>query len=316
MHHPPLRRTPPTRADPAPPRCGAGATPRAGGRWLVAALAAVALLAPRAEGGAAPPAGRGAPAYETVAGDDWRAYRSKAELRAAGRFWWFRLEDVYRHVDLVPDRAFGQVARITFAASAETGFAPKLRASFPPVEKGWFRWRMRFSPGWTTVGPSPPGYANSYKIAFWLWDGYEGRGELEFSNTDEYVTLWMVRDRRGWLPYRKEHLTPETSFGRVTSEWRDGEWHEFVSYYEKTGPAAARQHWWRRRLTRGGAVAPGPWTYVGVALSGSPTPRMSGIVLGANKNKNNPTSMYIDWGPWEVVDGTRYPNPWGMPFPR
>lgn len=276
---------------------------------LVLPLAASSAAAPPST---APPAS----AYEAVAGDDWTRYRTRDDLRAADRFWWFRGEDVYEHVDLVDDPLFGRVARIRFAQSPETGFAPKIRARFAPLDRAWFRWRMRFSPGWTTVGPSPPGYANSYKIAFWLWDGYEGRGELQFSNTDEYVTLWTVRDRAGWVRYDLRHLSPARGFGRVSGEWRDGEWYEFVILYEKTAADRARQHWWRRRLTTRGARAPGPWTYVGVEASGAPTPRMSGIILGGNKNRNNPSTMYLSWGPWEVVDGTRWPDPWGIPVPR
>lgn len=252
-----------------------------------------------------------------VAGDDWTTYRDKSALRAANRFWWFRDEDVYEDVDLVPDATFGQVARIRFRASPETGFAPMMSRSFAPLDRAWYRWRMKFSPGFTTTGPHPPTYANSYKIAFWLWEGYDGRGELEFSNTDEYMPFWNVKDPQGpYLEYRKRHLTSAQEFGRVSTEWQDGEWYEFVILYEKTGPTAARNHWWRRRLTSGGRVAPGGWTYVGVELTGSPTPRMRGIVLGGNRNRTAATTMYVHWGPWEVVDATRHPNPWDMPLPR
>ena len=39
------------------------------------------------------------------------------------------------------------------------------------------------------------------------------------------------------------------------------------------------------------------------------------IDLGANKNKTNDSDMYLYWGPWEVVDGSKYPNPWSMKLP-
>ena len=59
-------------------------------------------------------------------------------------------------------------------------------------------------------------------------------------------------------------------------------------------------------------MANNPWTYIGIEVTGAPTPRAAEIMLGANKNKSNPSTMYIWWGPWEVVDGSRYPNPFGM----
>jgi hypothetical protein len=252
-----------------------------------------------------------------VAGDDWRGYRSLDELRAARRFWWFRREDVHRWVELVPDPLFGRAARVTFAASPETGFAPRMQARLPePLERMWFRWRMRWSPGWTTVGPGPAGYANAYKLAFWLWEGYDGRGGIELTNVDQYVLVVAASREGRWLPYRKRILAGGGDFGRITTEWRDGQWWEFVVHYEKTGPETARQHWWRRRLTADGRVAPGPWVYAGVEISGAPTPRVRGVELGANKNRSTPAAMYIDWGPWEVVDGSRYPDPWGLHPPR
>ena len=115
-----------------------------------------------------------------------------------------------------------------------------------------------------------------------------------------------------WVRYTETHLPGNQPFGRVTTEWNDGEWYEFVILYERTGPRNARQQWWRRRLTRSGAVQPGPWTYSGIEVSGAPVPRMTGIMLGANRNKNNPRTMHIDWGPWEVVDGARHPDPFGI----
>jgi hypothetical protein len=179
----------------------------------------------------------------------------------------------------------------------------------------WFRWRMRYSPGWTTAGPLPSGYANSYKVAFWLWDGYNSRGQVELSNTTQYILGWSVQDPTTYqyLQYSETKLPGTQDFGYVSTEWTDNQWYEYVAYYEKTGPTSARQHWWRRRLTNNGVVANNPWIYAGISVSGATTPRVRGITLGANRNKNNPTTMYIYWGPWEVVDGSRYPNPFGMP---
>ncbi|HVH12771.1 MAG TPA: hypothetical protein VM759_06960, partial [Longimicrobium sp.] len=92
-----------------------------------------------------------AAAYTPIVGDDWKSYANKAALKAADQFWWFRSGDVWNEVDLVQDPTFGQVARIRFLQSTEADWAPKLSASFTPRDKIWYRWRMKYSPGWTTV---------------------------------------------------------------------------------------------------------------------------------------------------------------------
>jgi hypothetical protein len=254
--------------------------------------------------------------YQAVAGSDW-SYSGKAELRAAQSFWWYLSEDVYNYVDLVPDQTFGQVVRVHFAQSSQAGYAPKVTASFTPLEKMWYRFRVRWQPGFTTKGVNPPGYANSWKMAFWTWEGYEARGQIEFSNTSEYIIGVGVRDASTgqYLNYNEIPLPGSQSWGHVTTEWTDGEWWEYVVYWDKTGATTARQHMWRRRLTNNGVVASNPYAYAGWSYSGAPTPRVRAVDLGANKNKSNDTDMYLFWGPWEVVDGSKYPNPWSMNIP-
>jgi hypothetical protein len=280
-----------------------------------ALVAAVLLTCGAGAVGAAGDTAATAPAYETVAGGDWGRYRTTAELRAARLFWWFRRDaDANDFVAIVPDATFGQVCRITFPENAGAqGSAPRMKARLPtPLERMWFRWRVRFSPGWTTRGPDPPGHANSYKLAFWLWEGYEGRGEVEFSNTSQYILgcSWGRPGER--LPLQSRPLPGSQSFGHVTTEWTDGEWYEFVVHYEKVDANTARQRWWRRRLTDGGRLADAPFVYTGIEIAGAEPPRVAAVELGANKNKNTPREQFISWGPWEAVDGSRYPDPFGL----
>jgi hypothetical protein len=265
---------------------------------------------------ASPPPPLAPGASPKVAGEDWSTYGSDADLKAKNLFDWPNEEDVRAYYALVPDATFGKAVRITFPAN--TGYAgasPRLERHFPAIDKMWYRWRVKFTPGWTTIGPDPSGWANSYKIAFWLWNGYDGRGELQYTNSTQYVSepSVQVQGTQQNLSYTQSLLPGSPSnFGWETTEWTDGEWYEFVAYYEKTGPTTARQAFWRRRLTNGGQEADNPWTWYGFSWSGSTTPQVSGIVLGGNKNKNNPTTMYLTWGPFEVVDASRSPNPFGM----
>lgn len=277
-------------------------------------IAAGALLLASAAGarGAQDAAPKGD--YEVVAGEDWSRFRSLRELRAAELFWWNDPRDVYGFVRLVPDSTFGQAARIVFPRNAgEPGPAPRLRKRLErPLDRMWYRWRMRYGPGWTTAGPDPAGHNNAYKVAFWTWAAHNQRGHLAIINTTQYEVNFAASDRGGRpLEYRERQLPGSPSLGRVTTEWTDGRWWEFVVFYEKTGPTSARQHHWMRRLT----PSPGMWTYTGFEVAGAETPRVDAVELGANKNKNNPADMHIDWGPWEVVDGSRFPNPFRVPVP-
>jgi|GEM_PF-712617 len=252
--------------------------------------------------------------YTPVIGNDWSAYSSRADLKAADLFWWWRSGDPNDQLDIVSDPTFGKALRVTFAQSTEYDYVPKMSADLPtPLDKMWYRFRVKWEPGFTTVASEPAGWANSYKLAFWLWDGAESRGQIEFSNTDEYIIGASVSINGTYQNYSEQPLPGSTSWGRVTTEWSDKEWWEYVAYWEKTGATTARQHIWRRRLTNNGTIANNPWTYWGVQLSGATTPRVRGIQLGGNKNKVNPKTMYMYLGRWEVVDGSKYPNPFNMP---
>lgn len=258
------------------------------------------------------------PSYEAVIGNDWRAYQSTAELRQRVRFFWFdKSRNPNDFVELVPDRTFERVARITQPQDnnpqTRGGASPELRVMLPaPLENVWFRFRVRFSPGWTTAGPYPAGWANSYKLAFILWKDRDGRAQIEFSNTRQYILGAYVNN--GGCSDRP--LPGSQSFGNVTTEWTDGEWWEFVMHYERTSPRTFEQHWWRRRLTNGGAIVSGPFVHVGRSVQCQEAPAVRGIALGANKNKASPSTQYIHWGPWEVVDGSRYPDPFALPGGR
>jgi hypothetical protein len=252
-----------------------------------------------------------------VIGDDWKSYRSTGDLRTAALFWWLDTSrDVYDFISLVPDPLFTQAVRITFPRNTtDPGPAPRIKKDLPtPLENVWFRWRMKYHPGWTTIGPDPAGHANSYKIAFFVWDGYDSRAELELSNSTQFILGMGVLDRQGtYVNYTTAPLPNSTSFGGITSEWTDSEWYEYIMHYHKLSDNTGHMGWWRRRLSSSGALAPGSWTFSGFSVSGSPLPRVRSIQLGINKNKNNPSDMYIYWGPWEVVDGSTSANPFGVP---
>ena len=289
----------------------AGGTP---GNYVVVASAAGFVDTAKVEVRALPPPG----SYTPVAGDDWLSYGTTQDLIDAGIFGQPRSDPqftVAANIAIVADQFFSQVARITqpkdTSTTANAGWTPlSVRVLPAPIDQAWYRFRVRCSPGWTTVGPYPSGAANSYKLAFILWQGYSERAEIEFSNTNQYIIGFSFQG----VSCSSSLMTGSMSFGNASAEWTNGDWWEFIMYYQKTGATSARHRWWRRQLTSGATLQNNSFTFRGeeVTSCSSATPQARAINLGANKNKTTPADQYIYWGPWEVVDGSAYPNPWGV----
>jgi hypothetical protein len=87
--------------------------------------------------------------------------------------------------------------------------------------------------------------------------------------------------------------------------------------YKKTGANSAESGAWVRRLTTGAgtAQAPSPWRWVRRAHTfNAPIPRAVSVEFGGNKNHGNEFDQWILWGPYEIVDGTSFANPFGVPM--
>ena len=278
---------------------------------------AIALALVSACGDGSGPGGGGGN-YQTVVGDDWSSYTSSADLLAT--FGWGSTGassqfTVAQNVHLVADPVFGQVVETRQPMDTNTqvccGWSPLKFVAFPQLlNKVWFRARVRFSAGWTPEGPIPVGAANSYKLLFILWQGYSQRAEIEFSNNTQYIIGFGFQG----VTCNSATVPGAAPWGNVTTEWTDEEWWEYIMYYEKTGGTSARQRFWKRQLTVSGALDPQPFEFTGETKTNcsSATPQARAINLGANKNKTTPADQYIYWGPFEVVNGVQYPNPWGV----
>jgi hypothetical protein len=222
---------------------------------------------------------------------------------------------VAANVDLVSDPTFGRVVRIRqpqdTSTTATVGWSPLKFVTFPRLlDKVWYRIYVRYSPGWTPVGPYPVGAANSYKLLFVLWQGYSERAEIEFSNSTQYIIGFGFQG----VTCTDSPVSGSAPWGNVTTEWTDGDWWEYIIYYEKTGATSARARFWKRQYTQSGSINPGPYEFTGEQKSScsNTTPQTRGINIGANKNKTTPADQYIYWGPWVIVDGVQYPNPFGV----
>jgi len=95
----------------------------------------------------------------------------------------------------------------------------------------------------------------------------------------------------------------------------DGEWYEIVIHHKTVGERGEFTQY-LRRYTYGGVVSPGAWRInaeYSVAPSGQVFRGVSHYQMGVNRNRQYDEVMYHDWGPYEVVDGSVFPSPWGLP---
>jgi hypothetical protein len=100
----------------------------------------------------------------------------------------------------------------------------------------------------------------------------------------------------------------------------DGQWYEFVMGFERLGPKRFRSTWAWRRYTTSGTVAPDKWTAEVVetdhGLNGPDIAPVRSYEMGINRNRSFDSVMWWDWGPYELVDGSKYPNPFRVPMQR
>jgi len=279
--------------------------------------------------------------YTTEYADDYSAYADDAALQTAyssngRRIWNFGGID-WSKVNLVPDPVFGKALRTTHqkqtpffdlvnAPSGLPGAVQRVEVKFTkgPMAAVWVRFFVRFDApaghpyGWRTKSPNDPSpFGGSYKVFFLHWSSpYSERGSLVYTNTfrldAEFYVAGLAKLSEGPLPGSGgAHDLTNSSRG---AEWTDGQWYEMIYLYKRVGGNTARAGAWVRRYTQNGRVSPAPFRWwMGEASFVSAPPTASSFELGGNKNHGNEFDQYVIWGPWEVVDADKFPNPWGVP---
>lgn len=318
----------------------------------LAALAGASLLA--GAPGAVLRAQAESAAYVPVVRQEWSAFKDDAALKAAHLIGpesagllaqppQLAIEQLF---ELVPDPLWGQVVRYKggpFANSASPRLPPRVPmhvAHFPDLRNVWIRQYIRFSPNWTTAGPSPPGGV-SYKAMFIRWNGVgfrmgfliNGFRELvlehghAYENGKNYPATSVRLPWQNTVPIsvRDGIQGPDgfpmfrgMSLARLPTGPGNGEWYEVIMHHRQAREETAEGTLAFRQFTSKGKIAPGRW----LVLARSTTFSRVGDVwhpansyrMGVNRNKWFAEEMHIDWGPYEVVDGSRYPNPWNTPF--
>jgi len=208
----------------------------------------------------------------------------------------------------------------------------------------WVRQFIRFSPNWTAGSTRGGQGAADYKAMFLRYYNSPARHEFKVANVREWVmgggnpgltlvdqgklswsSVQSINDQYGVQGYPGVDLYPMVKVtslsgicypaGAPCALEGDGEWYEMVMHHRTVGERGEFSQY-LRRYTSGGIVDPGPWRInarYSVALPGEVFIGISHYQMGVNRNRQYDEVMFHDWGPYEVVDGSQFPNPWGLP---
>lgn len=190
---------------------------------------------------------------------------------------------------------------------------PELFMALPyATSKIWMRAKVRFSPGWNDIGQlSASQSANAYKLMGWGWaGGYEDRGTLDFSNTNEYQVSNGVKPNGGGSGSGTFDIVRA---GRTTTEWTDGEWYDMIISYEVTGPKSMRTRFWLARDGQTPVLRATLEQTIPSNLSfNAPSVDRVQLLFTFNQIRNVGQDQALWLGAWQVIDGNKAANPFGL----
>jgi hypothetical protein len=248
--------------------------------------------------------------------------------------------------DLIADPIFGKVIRYNGGPHLNTRATNMPgRVALHGVHLGgeythvWVRQFIRFSPNFTTTSKTGGQNAASHKIMFLRYRESPARHEFVLQGArgihHDGGNPGLTKSSEGTLPWHnvvainaQYGLTgwpypdaypmikaPVSALPRAPSGNGDGEWYEVVLHHKTVAERGEFTMYWRR-YTLSGAITPGAWKIDARFTMAKPGQVFRGVTvytMGVNRNRQWDEEMYIYWGPHEIVDGTRYSNPWKLP---
>lgn len=252
--------------------------------------------------------------------------------------------------DLVADPLFGKVIRynggpqLNTAAKNMPGRVAKHAVSLGSERTHvWVRQFIRFSPNYTTTSKTGGQGGPSYKVMFLRYRNSGARHEFDIDNPRGVYhsggNPGLTKVSAGYLPW---HNTVDMNTQFPGSGWfgpdfypfikvpgpypaapsrnsrfgnGNGEWIEVVLHHKTVAERGEFTLYWRQ-YTLKGQVAPQPWKIHAVYLMGRAGQVFRGVtiyLMGVNRNRQYDEPMFVYWGPYEIVDGSQYPNPWNLP---
>jgi len=194
--------------------------------------------------------------------------------------------------------------RYSFVPGA-TNNPPELYAGFPGLDDVWMRAVIRFAPGWTTIGDNAAS-SNAYKLLAWNLAGVDGSGRIEITNTTQYEIYWGASVKNTSTPIETEEFAVP---GNITTEWSDGRWRAYTIHWQKTSDSTVDVECWIRVVGDTAGLRAKTTTKM---LAGHLPPQVNAFNLGMNYNQPIMAPMAINYGQWEVVDGSKHPNPFNL----
>jgi hypothetical protein len=188
-----------------------------------------------------------------------------------------------------------------------TSRSPELVVPLPySMAKVWVRAKIRWSTGYTTMGKSDS-YSRGYGVLGWGWEsGIEGSGSLYLTNTNQYQTSWYAKYAGG------SGLGPfvAAAAGHIQNEWTDGAWYDYIVCVERISNTDTRTRVW---IAKDGQV-PVLRANLLSRTYGATSPRVNRVQFGREFNQERLDGMgqALWFGQWEVVDGSRFDNPYGL----
>lgn len=175
----------------------------------------------------------------------------------------------------------------------------------PSLSHLWIRAHIRFMPGWTTTGTTAS--SNAYKLLGWNYSTVDGSGRLEITNTTQYDFYWgMFTKNTNIVAGGGNHCNA----GQVATEWKDGVWYTYIIEVDNTQKTAMTRFWWAKDGSTPALRCSTPGTMVNGAL----VPNVDAVNWGMNFNQVRAANQnqFLSYGDWEVVDGSKFANPFGV----
>jgi hypothetical protein len=210
-------------------------------------------------------------------------------------------------VQLDPTTLYNGHPTMKYTQPGGTASTPWLAVYFTPTSHIWYRAKVRFSPGWTDTG-TLTNSANAYKMLSWGYQGYYGSGRLELTNTNQYDFYWNIQSTTdGSLVGGGNHANA----GTVSGEWTTGAWYDYIIEVDHSAGSTGVARIW---MAPDGQTPVLKGTVSGNMVNGSQLPLINCITVGLNFNQTRTATQTqaIWWGQWEVVDGSKYPNPFNV----
>jgi len=261
-----------------------------------------------------PPVGAGLSGVQTV-GDDYSQYKTTADLLAkistnvggtctSSCIYGDGRGAQYVTIDSTVLYNGHHTVRYSFVPGAANN-PPELYAGFPGLDDVWMRAVIRFAPGWTTIGNNAAA-SNAYKLLAWNLAGVDGSGRIEITNTTQYEIYWGASVKNTSTPIETEQFAVP---GNVTTEWSDGRWRAYTIHWQKTSDSTVDVECWVRVAGDTAGLYAKTTTKM---LAGHLPPQVNAFNLGMNYNQPIMAPMAINYGQWEVVDGSKHPNPFNL----